>query len=262
MYFLKLSKVKAIKMGQLTKINHDEWRDRIKNIMQNNVLSSYLEYAKEVFEYQTNCKQFSQTKGGSEFTSNMVEWFGINKDASYQLAIIGSEHEFFLKNITRIPYAHSSLFMLAKLGGDSAQKLLNLKRITYTSTTKDIRSGIDEIENADRNRELKGDRDKAKKANDEAKKAEEEIPSEDLLEDFELAGFDDDGNEIWETKGSGVKEVTVKDEEAEQERVKQIAREEHKKEKIIDKIGAMIRKATMEDAEDALDYMISFMEDQ
>lgn len=248
-------------MGDLV-TNHEDWKKRLHKIIVDGVVRTKLEYAKEVYEYRLYCMTEDTKKGGSRFTENMLSWFGENKDSSSQLATIGQDYDRLVERVDRLPSAQSSLILLAKMDDKMFAKATANNIIRQSVTTANIKKFIDDIETLEYQAEHKKVAEEAEKKHQEAREAEDNIPSEELLENdgLELVGIDDDGNEIWEAKGnssSGVSEVTIKDEEAEQERVNALKRDEAETEKVIENINVLLRKAGLEVAEETLDYVMA-----
>lgn len=188
---------------------HEDWRQKMQQIIVDGVVKTRLEYAKEVHAYQQFCKESESKKGGSRFTENMLTWFGENKDSCSQLATIGSDYDRLMTRIDRLPNAQSSLFFISKMDDDTFTKAIANNVIKQGATTVSIKSYVNDLEQLEYQREHEKTKEIAEEKHQKARKEEDAIPSEELMEDddFELVGIDEDGNEIWELKGSGVSEV-------------------------------------------------------
>ena len=202
-------------MGDLS-THHDDWKKRLTKIIVDGVVRTKLEYAKEVYEYQCYCKEENSKKGGSTFTNNMVTWFGENKDSSSQLAAIGKDYDRLVTRVERLPSAQSSLYLIAKFDDKMFAKAVSNNVIKQSVTTAGIKKFISDIENLEYHSEQKKVTEKAEEREKEAIEKENNIPSEELLEDdgLKLLGVDDDGNEIWgtaETSADDPKEVVAKE---------------------------------------------------
>jgi|APSaa5957512576_1039674.scaffolds.fasta_scaffold09172_3 hypothetical protein len=247
-------------MGDLI-TNHDDWKKRLQKIIVDGVVQTKLEYAKEVYEYHLYCQTEDTKKGGSRFTENMLVWFGENKDSSSQLSAIGKDYDRLIIKVDRLPPAQSSLLLFAKMSDKLFAKAVSNNIIKQSMTTAAIKKFISDTEMLQSQAEQRKVAEEADKKNAIAVAENNNIPSEELLDDdgLELVGVDDDGNEIWEARGAptGVSEVTIKDEAAEQERVNKLKRDEANIEKVIENITVLLRKAGLDVAEEVLDYTMS-----
>jgi len=246
-------------MGDLI-VGHDDWKKRLHKIIVDGVVRTKLEYAKEVYEYRLYCMTENTKKGGTRFTENMLSWFGENKDSSSQLAIIGQDYDRLISRVDRLPSAQSSLILLAQMDDKMFAKAVANNVVKQSTTTANIKKFINDIETLEYQLEHKKISEEAEKKHQAAREADD-ISSEELLEDdgLELVGIDDNGNEIWESRGSSpsVSEVTIKDEAAEHEKANKVKRDEEETEKVIENISVLLRKAGLQVAEDTLDYVMS-----
>lgn len=238
--------------------NHSDWRQRMQQIIVDGVVKTRLEYAKEVYAYQQYCKKEDTKKGGSKFTENMFTWFGENKDSCSQLAAIGNDYERLVSRIDRLPNAQSSLFFISKMDDETFTKAVANNVIKQGATTVSIKKYVSDLEQLEYNKEHEEIKKKAEVKHQQAREEEDNIPSEELMDDdgFELVGIDDDGNEIWELKGSGVSEVSISDPSAQEEKKNKVKRDENFKEKLIDQGVALMRQLDVDTVEDIVDYII------
>jgi len=229
---------------------HTEWKEKLTAHHINHqtsvqtVVENYLDYAKSVFEYSEYC---DSSKGGSTFSKNMNKWFGTDKNKASELSKIGSEHEYFMDNAEHLPIAHSSIFTLTKMSNSEVRKAIRTGVLTKDTTTAQLKKFKVEIDNEDSRKDQVKVNEEGKIKHIKAVEDQDEIPSEELLDDLELVGLDDNGNERWEPKGVSF------DNGEKEERANEITRNEKTLQKLAQEIHDLIIKvADIDLAEDFL----------
>jgi len=192
-------------------IDKEYWKNELVEA-QNRVLGSYraaatdfIEFSKAVYDYKQEC---APVKGGSSFSKDVKDWIGLSQPSASKLCSIGAAYDSIAPFKNKLPTSRNALVELSKLDSDLIRKAVNSNTINAMSTAIDITNYKHDLEVAEKQKE-------SAIVNELKKQEESEIESNELLDDFELVGIDENGNEIWETKSSGVSEVKVEEQNIE-----------------------------------------------
>lgn len=224
-------------------VGKDYWKNELISLQRKSA-ESIVEYCKAIHEYSMEC---DGVKGGSTFTKDMKDWLGVSSTQASKLKKIGEKSALLSRIRESLPASRESLSIISDMDDNLIQKAIREKIINPEATAKQIK---DYKEQAEYYIEHKVQIEESQKKLEAAKEEEANIPSEELLDDFELLGVDDDGNEIWGTKGEGslIEGST-----------KAVSSSEPKREDrgdLIDKLNTMLYQLSNDDIHRVMDFVI------
>ena len=133
--------MRSLSKNKRTDLTDQEWTEYVQDGL-NNAAMGIIEAGKRMYQFRQEC---SACEGGSEFTKEAFNRFGLSKNQAGRWSAIGHRYQALSHSVGNLPNSMSSVAELCRLGEDDIKKALDSGDIHSESTRFDVEQYVKRI---------------------------------------------------------------------------------------------------------------------